>query len=49
VCNGTTITVTPLPRKQSLSALLKEFVDDPIDDDWGDDPADLPQPKNVSL
>ncbi len=47
--DGISITVTPLPRTQSLSELLEEFAADPITDDWGDDPADQPQPKPVAL
>ena len=47
--DGETITVTPLRKRQSLSELLQEYAADPIDDDWGDDPVDLPQPKKVAL
>ena len=46
--DGQVITVTPIRRKESLSALLKEFTDFPIDDDW-EDPLDLPPAKNVKL
>jgi len=47
--DGDTITVTPLRKRQSLSELLKEYAADPIDDDWGSDPAELRQPKRVAL
>ena len=47
--DGETITVTPLRKRRSLSELLKEYAADPIDDDWGNDPADLPEPKRIVL
>lgn len=46
--DGTTITVTPIQRKPSLSDLLEEFAAKPIADDWGDDPVDS-QPRPVQL
>ncbi len=40
--DGTVVTVTPIRRGPSVTDLHREFADDPIHDDWGEDPHDSP-------